>query len=194
MTNIYVIDTETSTTQWFDGEPNGHIVEIGIAKVNTRMQTVIPYFQATILDSDADPDAWVFRNTDLTYEDVQNGTNPDVIARFLGDRLDGCEVTSYNIAFDHKMIDRDMPFINDKVRWGQDLMIQAAKIPEIPRKHAGSDAWPKAEDSYNHLCPSDPCGLGGHEKHRAMADAVMEGHILLELFLKGLYMPMEGRI
>ena len=35
MTVLYVLDTETSTSSFRDGEPNGHIVEIGIARVDT---------------------------------------------------------------------------------------------------------------------------------------------------------------
>ena len=69
------------------------------------------------------------------------------------------------------MIDRDMPYLNNVVD--------------------GKDTWPKAEDSYNYLCPSDPCNLHGKEKHRALADAEMEGHILLELYFRGLYRMKE---
>lgn len=191
MTTIYVIDTETSTTSWKDGIPDGHIVEIGIAKVNLDKQTVIPFFQSVINDPEADPDAWVFKHTDLSFEEVQKGVSPDIIARYLSSQLEGQEVTSFNEAFDHGMIDRDMPFINDKVRWGQCLMIQAAEIEEIPRNHAGTGLYPTAEATYNYLCPKDPCHLNGKEKHRALADATMEGYILVELYLNDLYHPLE---
>lgn len=186
---VYVIDTETSTTHWTNGIPNGHIVEIGLAKVNLEKLTVIPTWQFVVLDFSADSEAWVFKNTDLTYEKVMEGTSPGIISKFLEDRLNGKEVTSYNITFDKMMIDRDMPYLNEAVRWGQDIMVQAAEVPEIPRKHAGQNTWPKAEDSYNYLCPNDPCHLNGKEKHRALADAEMEGHILLELYLRGLWKP-----
>ena len=42
MKEVYVIDTETSTTHWTEGIPNGHIVEIGVAKVNLEKFTVLP--------------------------------------------------------------------------------------------------------------------------------------------------------
>lgn len=191
MKEVYVIDTETSTTHWTEGIPNGHIVEIGVAKVNLEKFTVLPAYQFVVSDSSADPEAWVFKNTDLTYDMVRTGTSPGTVSAFLEDRLKDKEVTSYNIQFDKMMIDRDMPYLNNVVDWGMDLMIQAANVPEIPRKHAGKDTWPKAEDSYNYLCPSDPCNLHGKEKHRALADAEMEGHILLELYFRGLYRMKE---
>ena len=171
MKEVYVIDTETSTTHWTEGIPNGHIVEIGVAKVNLEKFTVLPAYQFVVSDSSADPEAWVFKNTDLTYDMVRTGTSPGTVSAFLEDRLKDKEVTSYNIQFDKMMIDRDMPYLNNVVD--------------------GKDTWPKAEDSYNYLCPSDPCNLHGKEKHRALADAEMEGHILLELYFRGLYRMKE---
>lgn len=187
MSEIYVIDTETSTTRWIEGIPDGHIVEIGVAKVDLDRGYVMPMFDSVVCDSEADPNAWVFRNTDLTYDTVMAGNGPDAVSRLLESRLRGREVTSYNITFDRMMLERDMPSLNDAVEWGKDIMVQAAEVPEIPRKHAGGDSWPKAEDSYNFLCPTDPCHLKGREKHRALADAEMEGHILLALYERGLW-------
>ena len=187
MKEVYVIDTETSTTHWTEGIPDGHIVEIGVAKVNLEKLTVIPSWSFIVLDSCADSEAWVFKNTDLTHEQVMNGTSPDIVSKFLLGKLDGKTVTSYNIMFDEMMLSRDMPHLNNSIRWGQDIMVQAAEVPEIPRRHANKNVWPRAEDSYNYLCPDDTCHLKGKEKHRALADAEMEGHILLELYLRGLW-------
>lgn len=187
MSEVYVIDTETSTTKWTEGIPNGHIVEIAYAKVNLDKLIVIPGYSFVVNDPSALHEAWVFNNTDLTHEMVMNGTAPNIVERFLIDKLEGKEVTSYNIAFDEMMLSRDMPYLDQSVRWGQDIMVRAAEVPEIPRKHAGKNTWPRAEDSYNYLCPDDPCHLNGKEKHRALADAEMEGHILLELYLRGLW-------
>ena len=186
---VYVIDTETSTTHWTEGVPDGHIVEIGVAKVNLAKLIVIPAWSFTVIDSSADPEAWVFKNTDLTYEEVQNGVAPEIVSAFLQTKLKGEEVTSYNITFDEMMLDRDLPYLNMDVRWGQDIMVQAAFISEIPKKHAGQNRYPTAEDSYNYLCPTDPCHLNGKEKHRALSDATMEAHILIELYLRGLWQP-----
>ena len=43
MTVIYVLDTETTTTT-FRPVPNGHVVEIGISKVDLESHTVEPFF------------------------------------------------------------------------------------------------------------------------------------------------------
>lgn len=186
---IYVIDTETSNTGFADGKPrDGHIVEIGIAQVSLSRMAVKPLFSYIIRDETADRDAWVFHNTSIDYEEVLNAQHErDEISRMLVGRLAGKTVTAYNIDFDRYMIQQDMPDVNEHVRWGQDIMVQASLIPEIPKKHAGCNKYPTAEAAYNHLCPEDPSHLNGHEKHRALADAEMEGYILLELFKRGLW-------
>ena len=192
MRYVYVLDTETSTVAWSDGVPDGHIVEIGVARVDLDELKVEPLFGTIVRDAKASKNAWVFRNTTLTREEVlEKGNEPDEVANTLGRMLLGCEVTSYNIAFDKMMLERDMPMLAESFHWGQDIMIQASLVEEIPRTHGGSDRWPRAEASYNYLCPDDPCNLKGHEMHRAIADAEMEGYILLELFVRGLWKPRE---
>lgn len=188
MREIYVIDTETSNTGWKDGRPkDGHIVEIGVAVVNLESRTVKPLYGYIVRDETADKDAWVFKNTSLSYDEVMNGHESSEVAKMLGNKLAGEQVTAFNEAFDHYMIEQDMPYINDCVHWTNDIMIEAAKVAEIPRKHAGGDCYPRAEAAYNYLCPEDPCRLNGHELHRAVYDAEMEGHILLALYERGLW-------
>ena len=188
MNEIYVIDTETSNTGFKDGKPvGGHIVEIGVAKVNLDSMTVKQLYGFIVRDETADKEAWVFKNTSLSYDEVMNGHERGEVAKMLGNKLAGERVTAYNIAFDHYMLEQDMPYINDCVSWTEDIMVQAAMVEEIPRKHAGGDCYPRAEAAYNYLCPSDPCRLHGHELHRAVYDAEMEGYILLELYKRGLW-------
>lgn len=191
MSMIYVIDTETSTTRWDDGIPDGHIVEIGVARVDLDELTVVPMWNTIVKDENASDRAWIFRNSSLTKAEVLDGNNRRAVEDVLARKLMGCEVTSFNIGFDRMMIERDMPRINENVHWGQDIMVQAAQVEDIPRTHAGEDKYPKAETSYNILCPDDPCRLKGHELHRAIADAEMEGYILLELFIRGLWKPRK---
>lgn len=188
MRPVYVIDTETSTTS-FVPEPNGHIVEFGVVAVDLEAQRIGRSYSCIIKDAKADPQAWVFNNTSLTYEEVMNGVDPYQAAEYFARVLNGQEVTAYNVAFDKRMIDRDMELVGQVVDWGSCLMETASLIEGIPRRHGGSNRWPKAEDAYNYLCPGDPADNNGVEVHRAYDDALMEAYILIELYKRGLYEP-----
>ena len=197
MTTIYVLDTETTTTT-FRPVPNGHVVEIGIAEVNLEEHTVQPYYSDILTvkkmvkgKKKIDPEAWVFKNTTLTVEEVENGKDPEEIAIKLADMLKGCELTAFNQSFDQLMLKRDLPQLHDAVVWGQDLMLQADNLSSIPRTKA-PPCYPNAENTYNHLCKDDPAHINGKEEHRALSDAIMEGYILLALYDRGLYTPKQG--
>ena len=192
MTLIHVIDTETSTTSFDEhGIPNGHIVEVGIARVDTGRREITPYYVGIINDPGCDGTEWVFENTDLSLEDVREGEPRESVDRYLSALLAGQQVTAYNVPFDRTMMDRDLPLTASTVRWGYCLMLASAQVEGIPRKHAGMGCYPRAEDSYNHLCPDDPRGLRGKERHRALDEAMMEAHILLALIDRGIY-PLIG--
>lgn len=185
---VYVIDTETSNTGWKDGKPkDGHIVEVGIAQVDLDAMSVKQLYGYIIRDETADRNAWVFKNTTLDYDEVMNGHDRSMISRMLAREFAGQFFTSYNIEFDRYMLNQDMPLFNECIHWGQDIMVQASRVSEIPRRHAGGDCYPRAEAAYNYLCPDDPCHLNGHELHRAVNDAEMEGYILLELWKRQLW-------
>ena len=188
MTDILVIDTET-TTRYFncEGGPDGNIVEIGVARVNLESRRVYPEL-SMIVNAPADGDEWVFQNTSLTVEDVENGYFAPEVDTILCRMIRHRPVAFYNKTFDCHMIDRDLGktalaiCLVAKI----DLMEIAAKIEGIPRRHAGENVYPKAIAAYEYLCPDDPCRLNGVEEHRALSDAVMEGHILLALDERGL--------
>ena len=187
--NILVIDTETSTTS-FENGPDGHIVEIGIAKVDLESRIVSPLFSSPVLDLSANPSAWCFENSTLDPDDVWRGMPTGMLSPILITMVGHYEVTSYNIDFDRGMIQRDLPVLSETIRWGRCLMEICADIPGIPRI-GKRGSYPKAVDAYNYMCPDDPAHIGGKEEHRALSDAIMEGHILLSLYVKGLYDPLQ---
>ena len=189
MTDILVIDTET-TTRYFncEGGPDGNIVEVGVARVDLESRRVYPEL-SMIVNAPADGDEWVFQNTSLTVKDVENGRHASEADTVLARMINHRPVAFYNADFDCHMIDRDLRKTALTICLGSariDLMEIAAKIEEIPRSHAGENVYPKAIAAYDYLCPDDPCGLNGVEEHRALSDAVMEGHILLALDERGL--------
>lgn len=159
-------------------------------EVDLEEQRIIPCYHSVIRDPKADPGAWVFNNTTLKKEMVDAGKDPEVVSKHLSKVLEGCEVTAFNTRFDRMMIERDMKDLSKVIRWGECLMLDASKISKIPRKHANSNSYPTAQDTYNHLCPDDPAGINGIEEHRAQSDAYMESFILLELYDNGFYNPL----
>ena len=189
---IYVLDTETSTTH-FKPYIDGHIVEIGIVEVDLERQKAIPFYHSIINDPKAKEEAWVFNNTTLTMDVMRKGRDKGQISQYLSHILGGSEVTAFNTSFDQLMVSRDMKEFDSSIRWGECLMKDSARIEEIPRKHANSNAYPTAQDTYNHLCPDDPAGINGIEEHRAQSDAYMEAFILIELYNNGLYTPLSDQ-
>lgn len=187
---VWVIDTETSTTT-FDPVPDGHIVELGAVKVNLNAEKIERCYGAVVLDPLADRNAWVFRNTSLTYDTMMLGVRPSNLDRYISELIGNDEATAYNISFDKTMIERDLPLLASRINWGRCLMKASSRVPEIPRRHGGMNKYPTAEASYNYLCPDDPCRLNGHELHRAVEDARMEAHILISLYKAGIWTPKE---
>ena len=181
---IYVIDIETTG---LDGGPKDHVVEVGIAMVDTVAMTVKGKY-SSIVGHDVDAwdgearDAWVFKNTDLTLERVQKAhpiNRPGNVALDIDHMIRDGAVTSYNTDFDfRRFLSRD-PWILTLNVW--------PCVMQATMRHLGSKKRVSLEKAYNELCPDDPAGLGGRTMHRAMSDAVMAGHVLLGLIGRGAY-------
>lgn len=186
MPPVYVIDTETSTTH-FTPYVDGHIVEIGITKVDLEEGTVEPFFDCLINDPWAKESAWVFQNTTITPKMVAKAVPSKRVDKYLSYMMDGAHVTAYNVEFDRLMMYRDLTRTAKVIKWCDCLMELSAQIDEIPKRHGGNSRYPKAEDTYNALCPNDPAMINGKEEHRALSDATMESYILLALYEKGIF-------
>lgn len=100
---IYVVDTETTG---LDGIPHGDLLlEIAIIKVNTeKKKKITPVFHS-LINYEVYPDwfesSWIFENSDLTPEMVQNEGKPvEEVAKIVKDILKDQWVTSFNTSFD----------------------------------------------------------------------------------------------
>lgn len=205
---IYVIDLETTS---LEGSPVGHIVEIGIAVINKQSKTVNPVYDAVIhvpgirqidaetVNRDGSRGCWVFNNTSLTIEDVENGRPLEKVMDEVRTLISGKHVTAYNTPFDFdKFLYRDPWNIQEYTFPARDIadvtreaicdMLDRDKISNTPLKEKLIDhrrKYPdwifRSEDAYKVFCADDPANLGMKQQHRAMDDAVREGWIMVRV-------------
>ncbi len=207
MTDIFIIDTETTGLKGANSGDN--VVEIGIARWNSVTDKVYPVYDAIIgydVDSwsDEKKHSWVFENTDLTLDDVKNGTEiSQVIGILSGKNTDLNSgilkfewITSYNEEFDFDRFLFREPFDllhTANVCRAPCLMIAASKLPDIKLSHAGQSRYPKLQTAYEYLYPdSDPAGINGKQDHRALSDAIVAAYVLKGLHSRGLYQWEES--
>lgn len=196
---ILIVDIETTGLR---GEPEDHVVEVGIAALcldrddPATFGQVVPVYSdivAPYYDEPADFEhSWIFEHTDLTPDQVRAGKPMEVVADNLRFILDHASATSFNYEFDFDRFLRRAP-------WN----VANHKLPCIMQTagHAYGDVLPcsyysgcpNAQTTYNYLCPDNPAELpNGIEAHRALSDAIMEGHMLKAMITKGDYMAVIG--
>ena len=172
--DIYVLDIET--TSLLGAHLGGKVLEIGIARVSFDTGKVYPeYSQIVSQDLTNDERAcWCFQNTDLTPQDVESSpVGPVKAAMDLYIRYRDCLFTSYNVEFDFDKYLNQSPY-NFKPAMAPDIMISCAY-------QYNDGYYAKAQQMYDWLCADDPAGMG-KERHRALDDAIFEGHILLRAY------------
>ena len=188
---IYILDTETTTTNFHDpayaGKPNGRVVELGIVCLDLDTLQVGGIGAWQFKDPEATGLEWVYTNTDLPF---RRGcwNSREWTDNYLAGLLDGQYTTAFNWTFfDKIMLDRDLPQLSSSVVWIEDIMIAADRIDQIPRKlhdsSSGKAWWPSVQTTYNYLYPDEPMV----ERHRAYDDAWQEARILAKLIEMGIY-------
>ena len=123
--------------------------------------------------TEAQKDSWVFQNTDLRPSEVSRSPYcpSDIMTDLKLQFADGI-FTAYNVEFDFGMY-----LSKDPYDWHPHL---APCIMETARELLGVDRWLKAQEAYDTFCEGNPAHVpDGVEEHRALSDAVFEGHILL---------------
>lgn len=175
---IYVLDTETTGLK---GIPDGEkILEVGVARVDLDTCTVHPELSRIVHYPfmQINPDCWAFHNTTLKITDIYNSPweAADVARSLL--YYESKIFTAYNVAFDFGQYLNYPPW-DFKPRLAPCIMEEAANVLRPDGR------WLKAQEAYDILCPDNPADLpGGKEQHRALSDAICEGHILLALMEK----------
>jgi len=171
---IAIVDIETTGFM-----PTGLIVEVGIVELNLDTGNVKPLYNSLVREPgfcEDHKDSWIFKNSDLTFEQVQAAMPLDCVA--IQGILSRYPATAYNNKFDFSFlesrginIDRlDCP------------MLLATNICKIPGQY-GKNKWPTVEEAWRHFFPDQPY----IEKHRGLDDAIHEASIVYELYKLGVF-------
>jgi DNA polymerase-3 subunit epsilon len=170
---IGIIDIETCGFL----RENGVIVEVGIVSLDTKTGKIDPVFSSVCREKHLRAkhrDAWIFKNSDLTVEEVRTAPDLTEIVPLIQEHIDNLDaITAYNKNFDFNFlrnrgirIDREWPC----------PMLAATQICKLPGNRGGYK-WPKVEEAWKHFFPDEPYT----EAHRGFDDALHEARIVYEL-------------
>lgn len=186
MMPINIVDIETTGLR---GEPDDHIVEVGIVRLIE--DEIAPIYSAIVAPYYEVPEdfeeSWVFQHTTLRPDQVKAGRPYEKVLREVRWALDGQPATSYNYDFDFRSFLHREP-------WG----VCNHELPCIMRAAGAAYAdrlpcsrysgCPSCQSTYTFLCPDNPAGIpGGIEEHRALSDAIVEAYILKAMLERGDY-------
>lgn len=177
---ILVEDIETSGFL----NQGGKIVELGIVELNLSTGAITPKFESVIKEPGFDsshtsrPFDWVFDNSDLTFEEVDNAPSLESIRTEVQALFDQYKATAFNKQF-------DFDFLRDGGFRIKDLpcpMQLATPICKVPFPSGGSSyKWPKVEEAWEHFF-----GYTGYiEAQRGLDDAAHEAEIVYALYKMG---------
>ncbi|MBI9064088.1 MAG: 3'-5' exonuclease [Marinilabiliaceae bacterium] len=184
MSKILVLDIET--TGFLD--QGGSIVEIGIVELCLETGYTEIIFDSLLKEDILSakhrekPMGWIFRNSDLTPEEVRDAPPATEVLAKVQQILDqyplGC--TAYNKQF-------DFGFLSDRGLRIKDLpcpMLLATDICRLPNNYGYNNyKWPTVEEAWEHFFPT----IKYDELHRGADDAKHEALIVYELYKLGLF-------
>jgi len=188
-TDVYVVDTET--TGLF-GAPKDKVVDIAVCKVTLGEDKVENIYSSVVGHDTGKWDdelrrSWIFENTDLTLDMVNNAPPESQVAEEVSKILKGANVTSFNFQFDFdKFLYRQPWSLRPNVVPFRCVMLASKDVCKIPGLYEDYK-WPKLDEAYRIIVKGDPAGIKGVQSHRALSDAIMASHILLELQRTGNY-------
>ena len=181
---ILVLDIETTGFL----NKGGSIVEIGIVELDVDSGEIQIIFDSLCREEilsqkhREEPFGWIFRNSDLTPEEVRSAPPAmevfDQVQALLNSYPLGC--TAFNKAF-------DFGYLKDRGIQINELpcpMILATDVCKLPNKNGfGGYKWPKVEEAFSHLFPD----VEYIEKHRGADDAYHEAMIVYKLYTMGVF-------
>lgn len=170
---ILVVDIET--TGFY---PSDAIVEIGISLVDTKTKKIELVFNKVVKDKKfikwKHKNAWIFQNTTLRVEDVDKAKSLEFYSNEIQGLFDKYPMTAFNKPFDLRFLKAAGFKMNDI----KCLMATATQYSKLKDKN-GNKKKPSVEEIYNQFFMKN--GEVYIEEHRAGADAMDEGKILLHM-------------
>lgn len=181
MDPVAVIDTETTGLPKY---PPQYIVEIGIALLDLENGEIYKVMDEIVKEKGFDEkmkNAWVFENSDLTYEQVDNGRPLEDVSATIQNVLDSFPVTAYNSEFDLNFV-RNSGF--EITKEYPCIMKCATGLYKI--KVPWGDKWASLEEAWFYLFDDEYV-----ESHRAYDDAVHAAKILKRLYDLGVWRKID---
>lgn len=173
-THILVLDIETTGFL----NQGGKIVEIGMVDLNLENGDITDVFHSVVKEEGMtakDRDAWIFKNSTLSVEEVRDAPMLIDVSTRIQSYLDTYQVTAYNRDF-------DIPFLQSRGFKFQQLapcpMLVACDVVKL-----ANNKWPKVTEAMEFFFP----GEAYNEEHRGLQDARDEARIVYKLFLDGHY-------
>lgn len=128
-------------------------------------------------------DSWIFKNSNLTFEEVEKAPTFDEVAQELQAIFNKYHVTAFNKLFDLSFlktrnfkIPKELPCI----------MLTATnhvKIKSFWKEDLEEYKWPKVEEAWNFFFPN----INYKEAHRAVDDVFHEAKILFKMYKLGYF-------
>ncbi|MCL1905336.1 MAG: 3'-5' exonuclease [Methanomassiliicoccaceae archaeon] len=188
-TEVYIIDTETTG---LNGAPEDKVVDIAICKVALGENSVENVYSSVVGHDTSKWNeklkrSWIFENTDMTLEMVNGATPESEVVKKVTEILNGKNVTSFNFSFDFdKFLYRGPWSLRGRIIPFRCIMLASRDVCKLPGLYE-EYKWPKLEEAYGMIVKGDPADIKGTQTHRALSDAVMASHVLLELHRTGNY-------
>lgn len=159
------------------------IVEIGIVELNLLTGETRVLFDSVVKEQTFGEEyrnSWIFENSDLTFEVVQNAPLFDDIIPDIQDILTKYSVTAFNKLFDLGFLKaRGITMPNELPC----IMLTATNILKIPFLRSTKEfKWPNCQEAWNYFFPNSYY----IEQHRALDDARHEAMIFFEIYRRGL--------
>lgn len=172
---LLVIDIETTGLE----PKTDSIVEIGAVLVDAKTEEIKIVFDEIVRDdnwnSDLHKDAWIFKNSDLTYEDVEKAQPLSTHFDRLQTLLSTYDTVAFNLKFDEKfLVERGFKFNKSK------CLMEAVKNYVIFKNENDRTVKPSVEELYNYFLvgENEPKYV---ESHRGVSDAIDEAKIMLHM-------------
>jgi len=184
MNKILVLDIETTGFL----NQGGSIVEVGIVELCLKTGKTEIIFDSLLKEDiltarhREEPMGWIFRNSDLTPDEVRNAPPASEVLikvqKILDDYPLGC--TAYNKQFDFGFLKNRGVHINELPC----PMLLATDVCKLPNKYGYDNyKWPSVEEAWRHFFPT----IQYNELHRGADDAKHEALIVYELYKLGVF-------
>lgn len=181
---IAVVDIETTGFL----KQGGSIVEIGIVELDLQTGDIKIIYDSLCREKiltakhKEEPFGWIFKNSDLTPEQVRAAPPFEQVKEEVQQILDRYPIgaTAFNKRF-------DFDFLKNRGLNIKELpcpMILSTNICKLPNQNGYSSyKWPKVEEAFQHFFPD----FEYTEKHRGADDAYHEAMIVHKLYELGIF-------